>query len=171
MTEPDDSAILEGVLSVQAALEARSRDLRALYIRRDLRDYAVLKLVRAAAALGARVERVDAEAIDALAQGKSHGGVVAQVGPRQFTTLEALTADVESPFIVMLDGVEDPFNFGQAVRAFYAAGASGWVLRPRNWMSAAGVVARASAGTSERMPTAIAETLQEAAVVFRARGL
>jgi len=171
MTEPDDSAILEGVLSVEAALEARSREVRALYIRRDLREYSVLKLVKAAAALGARVERVDAEAVDALAQGKSHGGVVAQVGPRQFATLDALIAGSETPFVVMLDGVEDPFNFGQAVRAFYAAGATGLVLRPRNWMSAAGVVARASAGTSERMPTAIAETLQEAADFFRARGL
>src|SRR6185369_5507880 len=54
---------------------------------------------------------------------------------------------------------------------FYAAGADGLVLRPRNWMSAAGVVARSSAGASELMPTAIAETTQAAADFFRARGL
>jgi 23S rRNA (guanosine2251-2'-O)-methyltransferase len=71
----------------------------------------------------------------------------------------------------MLDGVEDPFNFGQAVRAFYAAGADGLVLRSRNWMSAAGVVARSSGGASELMPTAIVETTQDAADFFRARGL
>jgi tRNA G18 (ribose-2'-O)-methylase SpoU len=78
---------------------------------------------------------------------------------------------LRAPFIVMLDGVEDPYNFGQAVRAFYAAGADGLVVRPRNWMSAAGVVARASAGASERIRTAVAETAQEAADFFRARGL
>ena len=45
------------------------------------------------------------------------------------------------------------------------------MLRPRNWLSAAGVVARASAGASELMPTALAETAAEAAAFFRARGL
>jgi len=57
------------------------------------------------------------------------------------------------------------------VRALYAAGCDGLVLRPRNWLSAAGVVARASAGASEWLPTAIAETVTAAAEHFRARGL
>ena len=67
--------------------------------------------------------------------------------------------------------MEDPFNFGASVRALYAAGADGLVLRPRNWLSAAGTVARASAGASELIPTALAETAAEAAAFFRARGL
>jgi 23S rRNA (guanosine2251-2'-O)-methyltransferase len=71
----------------------------------------------------------------------------------------------------MIDGVEDPFNFGASVRALYAAGADGLVLRPRNWLSAAGTVARASAGASELLPTAIAETAGEAAAFFHMRGL
>lgn len=52
----------------------------------------------------------------------------------------------------MLDGVEDPFNFGAAIRAVYAAGVDGLVVPPRNWPSAAGVVARSSSGTSELIP-------------------
>jgi len=71
----------------------------------------------------------------------------------------------------MIDGVEDPFNFGASVRALYAAGADGLVLRPRNWLSAAGTVARASAGASELISTALAETAAEAAAFFRAQGL
>jgi 23S rRNA (guanosine2251-2'-O)-methyltransferase len=71
----------------------------------------------------------------------------------------------------MLDGIEDPFNFGQAIRALYAAGADGLVVRPRNWLSAAGIVARASAGTAELMPTAVAETSLDAATFFRQHGL
>jgi 23S rRNA (guanosine2251-2'-O)-methyltransferase len=71
----------------------------------------------------------------------------------------------------MLDGVEDPFNFGYAVRALYAAGVDGLIVRPRNWMSAAGTVARASAGASEWIPMAVAETAEEAAIFFRKQGL
>jgi 23S rRNA (guanosine2251-2'-O)-methyltransferase len=57
------------------------------------------------------------------------------------------------------------------VRALYAAGADGLVVRPRNWMSAAGVVARSSAGATEWIPTAVAETVFDAADVARAHGL
>lgn len=170
----EEQAILEGVISIEAALKAGSRPIDRLLIRAggsSVMDRDAARLVREAEAHGIRVERVAPDVIDGFAQGKTHGGVIALAGARQFVPLDALVADITRPFIVMLDGVEDPFNFGQAVRAFYAAGADGLVLRPRNWMSAAGVVARASAGASEWMPTAIAETTQAAADFFRERGL
>jgi 23S rRNA (guanosine2251-2'-O)-methyltransferase len=166
-----DETILEGFVSVRAALKAGSRDIYQISIRRDKWDKGVAWLEHAAAAAGIPVERIDAEAIDAAAEGSSHGGLIARVGPRRFATLDEIGQGRAAPFVVMLDGVEDPFNFGQAVRALYAAGADGLIVRPRNWMSAAGVVARASAGASEWIPTAIAETAQEAADYFRARGL
>jgi len=75
-----------------------------------------------------------------------------------------------APALVMLDGVEDPYNFGQAVRSLYAAGIDGLLVRPRNWLSA-GVAVRASAGATEFMPTAEVETVEEAAAEARARGL
>jgi 23S rRNA (guanosine2251-2'-O)-methyltransferase len=168
----EEQAILEGQISVEAALKAGSRSISTLLIRVDgtvERD--VVRLVREAERMGINVERVSSEVIDEKAQGKTHGGVIALVGARRFVPLDSLAAEITRPFIVMLDGVEDPFNFGQALRAFYAAGADGLVLRPRNWMSAAGVVARSSAGASELIPTAIAETTQVAADVLRKQGL
>ena len=167
----ETQAILEGHISVEAALKANSRPIEKLFITSGVIDRDVSRIAREAERMGITVARVPAAEIDALAQGKSHGGVVALAGERRFVPLETLVAGVESPFVVMLDGVEDPFNFGQAVRAFYAAGAHGLVLRGRNWMSAAGVVARASAGASELMPTAIAESTQAAADFFRSHGL
>jgi 23S rRNA (guanosine2251-2'-O)-methyltransferase len=164
-------AVLEGLISVEAALQARSREIHALYIRRDLREPGVLRLAKLAAAAGITAERVPEEVIAAHVEGKTHGGIVALVGERRFVSLDALIEGRDRPFVVMLDGVEDPFNFGQAVRAFYAAGADGLVVRPRNWMSAAAVVARSSAGASELIPTAVAETAQEAADFYRAGGL
>lgn len=170
----EEQAVLEGVISVEAALKAGSRRIDKLLIRSDgsrIVDRDVARLIHEAEHQHIPVERTSGDAIDALAQGKSHGGVIALAGARQFVPLESLVSEITRPFVVMLDGVEDPFNFGQAVRAFYAAGADGLVLRGRNWMSAAGVVARASAGASELMPTAIAETTQAAADFFRAQGL
>ena len=49
----------------------------------------------------------------------------------------------------MIQGIEDPYNFGYALRSLYAMGCTGIILAERNWMSASGVVARSSAGASE----------------------
>ncbi len=166
-----EHAILEGYISIEAALAARSRPVYALILSKDRWDARALRLERIARSIGAEVTRKDRAEIDALAQGATHGGVLAFVGDRQFVALRDLGRDNPRPFIAMLDGIEDPFNFGSAVRSLYAAGADGLVLRARNWMSAAGTVARASAGASELIPVAVADDPQQALDVFRARGL
>jgi 23S rRNA (guanosine2251-2'-O)-methyltransferase len=167
----DERALLEGAVSVEAALWSRSRPFYGVWLRRDRRESDDARIEKMARQAGVPVYRVDAAEIDEYAQGKTHGGVLADVGPRRYVAFDDLLAGQGAPFVAMLDGVEDPYNFGQAVRAVYAAGATGLVVRPRNWMSAAAVVARASAGATERIPTAVAETVQEAADAFRARGL
>lgn len=167
-----DQAVLEGAISVEAALESGSRAVEVVYVCRDLRNRAsVARLERLAASLKVPVEDVEAHRVEELAQGRTHGGVIALVGQRRFVSLDDLLIEGKCPFVVMLDGIEDPFNFGAAVRALYAAGADGLVLRPRNWMSAASTVARSSAGASELILTAIAETAHDAADFFAERGL
>lgn len=167
----NDQAVLEGAVSVQAALESGSREIKVIYIQREKQNRPIVRLERSAGSQGLTIKRVDVAEIETHASGKSHGGVVALVGPRRFLSLEELIQNTVSPFVVMLDGIEDPFNFGAAVRALYAAGVDGLVVRPRNWMSAAGIVARSSAGATELMPTAVAETAADAAAFFREQGL
>jgi 23S rRNA (guanosine2251-2'-O)-methyltransferase len=171
MTDINTPIFLEGIFSIEAALKSGSRPIHALYAREYTKDYPVVKLIKAVEAQGIDVYHVPADEIDLLAQGNTHGGVIAQVGERRYVPLEALIKGVKNPFIVMLDGVEDPFNFGQSIRAFYAAGAHGLVVRPRTWNNAAGIVARSSAGASEWMPTASSETVEDAAAFFRSKGL
>lgn len=169
-----EAAWLEGIISIAAALEAQSREVTAVYYQsssRKKKNWQWQKLRRLATAKGVLVEAVDAAFIEQHVSGQTHGGVIAKVGPRRFLPLVELVRGEERPFIVMLDGVEDPFNFGQSLRALYAAGVSGVVVRPRNWLSAAAVVARASAGASERIPMGMAATAEFAADFFREHGL
>jgi 23S rRNA (guanosine2251-2'-O)-methyltransferase len=172
----EDDARLEGVISVTAALLGKRRPIQSIQIRIGKEDGALRRLEQLARQGSIPITRVSAEEIEVAAGGKTHGGVLATVGPYQFASLESLIAENPSaekrvPLIAMIDGIEDPFNFGASVRALYAAGVDGLVLRPRNWLSDAGIVARASAGTSELIPTAIAETAAEAAAFFRTQGL
>jgi 23S rRNA (guanosine2251-2'-O)-methyltransferase len=154
-----EEAVLEGVIAVRAALHAQSRELRRILIRAGKDDRPVAQLEQRARASGIAVDRVPAEEIDSVVSGTTHGGVVAIAGPRRYVSLDELAAEESVPFLSLLDGIEDPFNFGYVLRSLYAAGAHGAVLGPRNWMAAAGTVGRASAGASELLPLAVAEPL------------
>ena len=117
------------------------------------------------------IDVVEADRIDALAGGRSHGGVIGLVGARRDRPIETLLAEVgEKPLLVLLDGIEDPFNFGQAVRSLYGAGVEGLVVR-RSWDTALGIVTRASAGASELLPTARVPSIEAAAAAAREAGL
>ncbi|MEP7081521.1 MAG: TrmH family RNA methyltransferase [Chloroflexota bacterium] len=158
--------VLEGHVSVEAALEAGIRRVHRIWAVRP-GDRRLGRLRALARERGVLIDQVEDSLIADLAAGRSHGGVVALVGPRRERRLDELLPEMgESPLIVMLDGVEDPFNFGQAVRALYAAGVDAVVLR-RTWETALATVTRASAGASELLPTAIVESVEEAAILSR----
>ena len=72
-------------------------------------------------------------------------------------------------FYAMIQGIEDPYNFGYALRSLYAVGCDGIILGERNWMSAAGVVCRSSAGASELFPVFKCDEI-EAAKLFKKSG-
>ncbi|MCW5873839.1 MAG: hypothetical protein KIS88_04265 [Anaerolineales bacterium] len=161
------SLLLEGWVSVLAALESQRRPIEAVYVQqgKDVRNLG--RIERLAAQHTIPLQFVPAEEIDRHAAGTSHGGVLALAGERRFESLEALAQP--GGWVAMLDGVEDPYNYGQAIRALYAAGAAGLVAPLRNWDTALNVVSRASAGASEHMPTARAE-VGDALHFFKAHG-
>lgn len=166
-----DGAFLEGHISVEAALRGRSRPIHRVLIAADgVRAEREARRIRSlAAAGGIAVELQPRATIDALASGHSHGGIIAEVGERYVVPLAALAG--EAAFVVMLDGIEDPYNFAAALRSLYAAGATGLVVRPRSWVTATAVVARASAGASELLPTAEADDPSVAAAALSRAGL
>ncbi len=163
---------LEGVLSVSAALEAGRREVFEILIDHDKRfDQRLDKLRLRAKQARVNLKYVPSTEIEDYATGNSHGGVIALAGARRFECITDLIPPDKPAFIAMLDGIEDPYNFGFAVRALYAAGVDGLILRKRNWTSASAIVGRSSAGASELMPIALGESAMEAADFFRQRGL
>ena len=161
---------LEGHVSVEAALEADVRPVHRVWSTRP-GDRRLGRLRALARERGVLIDPVDPAVIEALASGRTHGGVLGLVGPRRTLSVHSLLAEVgEHALVVMLDGVEDPFNFGQAAGALYAAGVDGIVTRGR-WETATATVTRAAAGASELLPTATTASADEAAAACRAAGL
>lgn len=100
--------------------------------------------------LGFELVGVSHNIIDDLANGKTHGGIIAICTK---TDIPCLSADriKDNGFYILLDGIEDPFNFAYAIRSAYASGADGIIVPSYRFNNAQGLIAKGSAGTSELM--------------------
>jgi 23S rRNA (guanosine2251-2'-O)-methyltransferase len=162
--------VVEGHVSVEAVLAGSVRPIHRVWATRP-GDRRLGRLRALARERGVVIDQVAPGLIDELAGGRTHGGVIGLVGPRRTLSVHQLLGEVgETSLLVMLDGIEDPFNHGQAVRSLYAAGVDGLVIR-RSWETALATVTRASAGTSELLPTAMAGSAEEAADACRLVGM
>jgi 23S rRNA (guanosine2251-2'-O)-methyltransferase len=137
--------IIYGINTVLEAL--RSGRVRRLRVgpRGDRRVEEALALARAR---GVHIERVEPAAIDRVARGGVHQGIVADIDdPRDYGIRDLVeSAAPDPPLIVVLDGVEDPHNVGAILRTVDAAGAHGVVRQTRHAAALDGVAAKASAG-------------------------
>ena len=153
------SLIFEGMTSISAVINGGYRAIERILIdseKAPQKKRQIDFLTHRKNELGFSIEYTDSEYIEELTTGNSHGGIIAECSDRIIPPLSDL-APKKDGFYVMIDGIEDPYNFGYALRTIYAAGADGIVLTPRNWMSAAGVVCRSSAGASELLPLYISD--------------
>ena len=104
--------------------------------------------------------------LDALAEGLRHQGVVAITGDFPYLDLEGLLAGIEgAPFLLALDEITDPHNFGAMIRSAVALGAHGVLTLKDRAAPVTGAVVRASAGATEHARIArvtnLARTLTE----------
>ena len=170
-----ESNLFEGIVSLRALLDAMScgvsdRKIETVFYQKDKvessrREYDWL--LHTSEREGFSLTLCEREEIDAMTVGNTHGGIAVQATGRTlpFLTRETALPTENGGFYVMMEGVEDPYNFGYALRTFYAAGVDGVLLGQRNWMSAAGVVCRASAGASELLPMYIGEGVEGASIM------
>ncbi len=156
-----------GMTSVSALISAIESGVNNRKIRRVILtpDAAAKKrrelsfLRHKSALLGYDISVVSEAELDAAAGGSTHGGIVALATERVFAEISA--GDIpNNGFFVLLEGIEDPYNFGYTLRSLWAAGADGIILDTRNWMSAATTVMRSSAGASELFRTYAGDTVE-----------
>lgn len=170
------STVFEGMTSIRALLDnLKDNKSNARKIERILYDTAKEKskhkeigyLKKMAELFDFDVSGVSADEIESHTVGASHGGIIALCSERAYPRLTKESI-IENGFYVMIEGIEDPYNFGYALRSIYASGADGIILSERNWLSAAGVVCRSSAGASERLETFIAT--DDFIEIFKSKG-
>jgi len=101
------------------------------------------------------VKEVDRKKLDQLTQTGSHQGVIAQVTPFKYCEVEDILSYAkkrgENPFLVVLDEIEDPHNFGSIVRTAEVCGVHGVIIPKRRNVGVTPVVYKSSAGACEHM--------------------
>jgi 23S rRNA (guanosine2251-2'-O)-methyltransferase len=143
---------LAGVNSIWEALNGR-RKIEKILIQEGRQGKRIEELLELAQHKGVFIQMVNKTKLDKITG--NHQGVIAIVDAYPYSTLQevidlAATRN-EPPFIVMLDGIEDPRNLGAIIRTADAAGAHGVIIPRHNSVRVNEVVSRASAGAVEYM--------------------
>ena len=172
-----DSNVFEGMTSIRAILASIDANVNTRKINRILFDKARLsKIAKNISYLRAVSQKYGFDIVESTAEeiseytlGNTHGGIIAFAEERIIPDLSDDSDIKKDGFYAMIEGIEDPYNFGYSLRSLYATGCDGIILTERNWMSAAGVVARSSAGASELFPIFKSDPVK-AAMFFKRLG-
>jgi 23S rRNA (guanosine2251-2'-O)-methyltransferase len=133
--------------AIKVHLENQS-SYEKIYIQKGFKDPELLPLIEN----NSKVESVDKEVLDRLSNNGVHQGIIAQVKDYQTIGLNELLKkikNVKNPILVMLDGIEDPQNFGAILRTCEATGVSGVIIGEHRSAPLSAVTAKAAAGAIE----------------------
>lgn len=134
-------------------------------------DKALRAVLDRAGEAGVRVETAPSTMLDRLAPGITHQGVVAMCEPKLYWTIGEILASAkarnEDPFLILLDGVEDPHNLGAILRVADGAGAHGVVIPGRAATGLTPTVYKASAGAAEHVPVAQVGSITDAVLQLK----
>jgi 23S rRNA (guanosine2251-2'-O)-methyltransferase len=164
-----------GIHSVRTALKFGLEGVGEIWLERSRRDHRTRQIVDLARAAGIAVRQVDRADMDGAAAGLRHQGVLAWVrtpAPRAEHELDAiLEAAAGPPFLLILDGVQDPHNLGACLRTADAAGVHA-VLAPKdNAVGLTPVACKVASGAAETVPYVQVTNLVRAMNALEERGV
>lgn len=157
--------IIIGRNPVMEALKS-GREIEKLLIAKDA-EGSIRKIIGMAKDKNLFCQFAEKTALDRTADGRAHQGVIAFISTYEYCDvgdiLEKARQKGEDPFLIILDGIEDPHNLGAVIRTADGAGAHGIIIPKRRAAGITDVAAKASAGAVEYVPVAkvsnIAQTI------------
>ncbi|MCU0767218.1 MAG: 23S rRNA (guanosine(2251)-2'-O)-methyltransferase RlmB [Gammaproteobacteria bacterium] len=166
MAEPGHRVV--GLNAVRTALKHGAERVSALWVDVARHDRRLQELIDAARSQGIALHRVDREQLDRLAGGANHQGAVAAVAAPAAQDEAGLHALLEAldhpPFVLVLDGVQDPHNLGACLRSADAAGVDAVVAPRDRSVGLTPVACKVASGAAESVPffqvTNLARTLE-----------
>lgn len=164
-----------GLHSVVTVLARAPDRLRRVLVDGQRRDRRLEAVRQAAAEAGVALETVAASALDRLAEGAVHQGVLAEAeapAPMdEHALLMRLEACAHPPLVLVLDGVQDPRNLGACLRSADAVGVDAVVIPMRRAASLTAAAIKTASGAAASVPVAQVVNLARVLRALRDLGL
>lgn len=160
-----------------AVLEAfrSGKTIDKLFVLDGCQDGPVKSIIREARKGETIINFVAKERLDQLSETGKHQGVIAMAAAYEYASVEDMLKLAEergeAPFLILLDGIEDPHNLGAIIRTANQAGAHGVIITKHRAVGLTAVVARTSAGALNYTPVAKVTNLSQTMKELKEKGL
>lgn len=165
---------IEGRNAVLEAFRA-GKTIDKLMVQDGLEDGPIKSILREAKKQDTIVSFIRKERLDQMSQTHNHQGVIAYAAAYEYAEvqdiLQAALDKGEPPFIILLDGIEDPHNLGAIIRTANLAGAHGVIIPKRRAVGLTSTVAKTSAGALNYTPVAKVTNLTATMEELKKQGL
>lgn len=155
---------IEGRNSVIELLES-GRDINKIFISEGEKHGSIHKIISMAKERKIIISEISKSKLNQMAQTENNQGVIAIVPPFNYCEVEEILEEAkrkeEQPFILILDGIEDPHNLGSIIRTAETAGVHGIIIPKRRAVAVNSTVSKVSAGAVEHMKIARVNNINE----------
>ncbi len=165
---------IEGRNAVMEAFRS-GKTIDRLLVLDGSKEGAMLTVLKEAKKHNTVVSFVKKERLDQISTTGKHQGVIAYAAAYEYAEVEDILAIArekgEAPFLVLLDGIEDPHNLGAIIRTANLAGAHGVIIPKRRAVGLTATVAKTSAGALNYTPVAKVTNLVQTMEDLKKEGL
>lgn len=165
---------VEGRNSVLELLES-GKDINKIFVTRGEKHGSINKIIAIAKQRRIIIVEKDKRQMDEMAQNENYQGVIAIVPPFEYCEIDDIL-DVakeknEEPFVLILDGIEDPHNLGSIIRTAETAGIHGVIIPKHRAASVNSTVNKVSAGAVQHMKIARVTNISDSINELKEKGL
>mgnify|MGYP000845944695 CR=1 FL=1 len=170
----EHTLVIEGRNAVLEAFRS-GRTIDKLFVLDGCQDGPVRTIVREAKKHGTILNFVGKERLSQLTQTGRHQGVIAYAAAYDYAEIDDMLKLAEKrgedPFLIVLDGIEDPHNLGAIIRTANIAGAHGVIIPKRRAVGLTATVAKTSAGALNYTPVAKVTNLVKTMEELKEKGI
>lgn len=165
---------IEGRNSVLELLES-GKDINKIFIEKGEKHGSIHKIIAIAKEKKIIIVEKEKRKMQEMAQTQNYQGVIAIVPPFEYCEIEEIleeaTKKKEDPFVLILDGIEDPHNLGSIIRTAETAGVHGIIIPKRRAATVNSTVNKVSVGAVEYMKIARVNNITDAINKLKENGL
>ena len=172
--KPEFDDQVEGRNAVLELLES-GKDINKIFVEKGEKHGSIHKIIAMAKERRIIIVEKEKRQMQEMAQNQNYQGVIAIVPPFEYCEIEDILEEAEKrnedPFVLILDGIEDPHNLGSIIRTAETSGVHGIIIPKRRAAAVNSTVAKTSAGAVEYMKIARVTNISDAIDKLKRAGL